>query len=632
MGKEKFSWKKLALVGVVFILAVALILTFMKGYGSVNEDDIKVQLENGSLIETDMSDFSSNLPFLSSNNVQGFVFVDEESTNYKNYKLLSATGDIYHHKPQDKVYVGSTCNVGNAIRIWYCDKTSNGYSCTKDMFANMFYISKAGDYLYLNGFYNHNDDFYFTYGCYDYKESTTPTYEERNVWVKSSNTCLTPKEATGMSDVFAYGSEKECLAKVSSTSGSTSGGTSDLSGATGKYGTFTSIKYESEVEQYGKTSVQGSFKVSGNYDKLLFEVVLNRRTYQPFSTVSIGSDSSACDGSKYYASDYAYNLKDGDTVKFDFDLLTPDTVGTYDLQVYAVKGCSYDVGDDSNIVMETKKVNVTAKEIDYNSGDVDGDGVKDDYPDNCRFNKNPEQYDIDGDGIGDVCDICSLQKGVVAQKGCHPCQDLPLSDSCWSEFDSQTSTSGDGTYDDPRYTEEEGSKNLVFEDYFSDYLKKLQEQAEKQEEVKKALEEDTTNIGDAGEMIKPEEVGTYTCEQAFQTNSVEIVKASCSDAEIEQHYAEQGGKKYETTDEDDAIIIDGEVIPRTCEANDYKIRLCPTGETIVSEVCYEGAFVNINDCLGNTAIPETGFMSKFGTYVYSGIGLIVLAGGALLLL
>ncbi|MDJ0847821.1 MAG: thrombospondin type 3 repeat-containing protein [Myxococcota bacterium] len=38
--------------------------------------------------------------------------------------------------------------------------------------------------------------------------------------------------------------------------------------------------------------------------------------------------------------------------------------------------------------------------------DSDFDGIRNDFPDNCPINPNTDQSDIDGDGLGDVCDEC----------------------------------------------------------------------------------------------------------------------------------------------------------------------------------------------------------------------------------
>ena len=43
--------------------------------------------------------------------------------------------------------------------------------------------------------------------------------------------------------------------------------------------------------------------------------------------------------------------------------------------------------------------------LDKTNTDSDNDGVCDDY-DNCPTASNPEQYDSDCDGVGDVCDVC----------------------------------------------------------------------------------------------------------------------------------------------------------------------------------------------------------------------------------
>ena len=43
-------------------------------------------------------------------------------------------------------------------------------------------------------------------------------------------------------------------------------------------------------------------------------------------------------------------------------------------------------------------------------GDVDGDGVPN-GSDNCMSVYNPQQYDEDGDGVGDICDPCPIGSG-----------------------------------------------------------------------------------------------------------------------------------------------------------------------------------------------------------------------------
>jgi len=52
--------------------------------------------------------------------------------------------------------------------------------------------------------------------------------------------------------------------------------------------------------------------------------------------------------------------------------------------------------------------------------DADDDGVLD-HVDNCKFDSNPEQLDTDGDGIGDVCDLCPEENAMgydINKDGC----------------------------------------------------------------------------------------------------------------------------------------------------------------------------------------------------------------------
>ena len=48
---------------------------------------------------------------------------------------------------------------------------------------------------------------------------------------------------------------------------------------------------------------------------------------------------------------------------------------------------------------------------------MDGDGITDDQ-DNCRETPNPDQWDTDGDGIGDLCEQGTGGQSVVSEEGC----------------------------------------------------------------------------------------------------------------------------------------------------------------------------------------------------------------------
>jgi hypothetical protein len=82
-------------------------------------------------------------------------------------------------------------------------------------------------------------------------------------------------------------------------------------------------------------------------------------------------------------------------------------------------------------------------------GDGDGDGIPDE-DDNCPTAYNPDQSDIDSDGIGDLCDVCPTDPS----NECDPCPDpdddgvCTPDDNCpWVANPAQEDADGDGVGD-----------------------------------------------------------------------------------------------------------------------------------------------------------------------------------------
>ncbi len=87
------------------------------------------------------------------------------------------------------------------------------------------------------------------------------------------------------------------------------------------------------------------------------------------------------------------------------------------------------VADDSagNSIAESVTIRVDEFESQIPIKDTDADGVPDDV-DNCPFVPNADQADFDGDGFGDVCDVCPINAGSQADGDgdglgdeCDPC-------------------------------------------------------------------------------------------------------------------------------------------------------------------------------------------------------------------
>lgn len=117
------------------------------------------------------------------------------------------------------------------------------------------------------------------------------------------------------------------------------------------------------------------------------------------------------------------------------------------------------------------------KSDDYNTkkfiinNDWDNDEVLNE-DDNCPVTDNPKQEDIDNDNVGDVCDLCKNYYGIselnedkypeAKYVGCHPCESLSISDSCWDKEEYNIFQ----------------SEKLIQKKIFDEYLAKLQCEAE----------------------------------------------------------------------------------------------------------------------------------------------------------
>lgn len=651
-------------IGMLLVLVATISIIVINNQDGVLAEDVSTNETASSFLS---GNFSSKLDFLNEADGQAYAWSDLSSDEYVNYKATGEYSSVVHHTAGTSIYVGAKCDVGNAVRTLYCyDNGAGGYDCYKDMFANVYYISKTGDYLYLSDFYNHNDDFYFLYMCYEFEKSTTPTEEERNIWVQSTNTCVTPTDAIGIGGVSSFDSESDCLAYVDKINGEDDSSSTSES----KYGYFTNVKIPDTAETYSTITITATFVPAMDYDDLLIEAQIDQQSFQAFSVVE--SSASACDSSTFFASKFI-DVNKGEPVDIKFTVNTGSREGDFDVLLYAVKGCYSDVGYDSeyskNVV--TDDIAISLKETS-SGGDWDNDNVDNDF-DNCPFNDNPKQEDYDNDNVGDACDFCPMDYGIkyIGQEddgdyiGCHPCEGKAETDSCWDNSDYDK-------YTDPRYDEDSetslSGEGSDYEQYFEDYIEQLKAKAEAE------LEESCLANGgtfEDGSCIVDNSYGETGNDGPVEMTDAEKCEASggvydgtdCIDENVLEESAcvSAGGtwtndkcvvdtSSYVPDDNDDttyslgnsycgdSVCASDENIftcafdcseDKSCNSGDVTYITCPTGEQKVGEICVDGSFTDA----GNTCIESDGsfYEENKGSVITSGVILLIILAGAFIL-
>jgi len=417
--------KKLIITIIVLILVLFVSNIIYNNYNKSSVvDDKQFEIKNSVISQQPslepVKTLKTNLNNLLGSQV--FSFTTSLTKDFKSVSYLRTSPKVYKHTANGiGGKIGGSCNVGEYIRVVECSTSSQtnvlnpSFQCPTDKFDNMWYISKNGDYLDLNNFYTKGQTFNYMYMCYKYDNSNLINEPS----CISGNSCVTQKVAGAGATCYQF--QQNCLNVLKSKS--TPPVKQKLGGVTPTtpYGTFTNINFPNKQDQLKPITVSGTFVVTGNHPNLYLEAVINTKSFTPsFSVISSTSSTSACDSSGFWAGEMLTNVKDGDVINFNYKILTPQKVGNYNLKVYAVKGCWVDVGYDNNVVnanIQNPQITITKQVFQNTNNDWDKDGIIN-TQDNCKYNANKLQYDIDKDNVGDICDACPLTVGDVGNAGC----------------------------------------------------------------------------------------------------------------------------------------------------------------------------------------------------------------------
>jgi len=201
--KRKRFWKIFASVFIVLLLVGGFfIYPNFNQKMAITEDELSFYEDRKSEIPT--FDFIGFNNYINSEKSQVLDFITTPSALAFQYtKLYDASGTFLKPKGMN-VVMGAQCNNGDYIRYMICSGTSKS-TCTQDMFANLWQVAYAGNYLESSKYYINDLEFRWSYTCYKAIVTAVPT--ELYLYL-DGNKCV--QKAQASTSAIKYTTESAC--------------------------------------------------------------------------------------------------------------------------------------------------------------------------------------------------------------------------------------------------------------------------------------------------------------------------------------------------------------------------------------------------------------------------------------